>query len=153
MNDKAGDLVSNRRALHNYEVLESWEAGMVLTGTEIKSLRDHGGSLQDAYVRISDREAWLINCSIAPYRFGNVYNHAERRERKLLLHRNELLKLQSATQEKGLTIIPLSIYLRKGKAKIKIALAKGKKAIDKRDSIRERDENRSIARAMRRDFD
>ncbi len=97
------DIVSNRKALHNYEVLDTLEAGIILTGTEIKSLRDHGGNLGDAYVSISRGEAWLLNASIAPYRFGNIYNHEERRKRKLLLHRYEIRKLESRVSQKGIS--------------------------------------------------
>lgn len=144
MNEKPLELVSNRRAFHDYEILETFEAGIALQGTEIKSLRDNGGSLQDAYVKILDREAWLLGSHIAPYRFGNVYNHNERRDRKLLLHKREIQKLARALQEKGLTCIPLAIYLKQGKAKVKIALGKGKKLHDKRSAIKERDEKRTM---------
>lgn len=143
------DLVSNKRATFNYEILETFEAGIVLQGTEIKSLRDHGGSLQEAYVKIIGSEIWLVNCSIAPYRFGNVHNHEERRERKLLMHKREISKLRVATQEKGLALIPLAFYLKDGRVKVKIASAKGKKNIDKRETIKTRDEKRHIAKIMK----
>jgi SsrA-binding protein len=143
------DLVSNRKAFHNYEILETFEAGIVLAGTEIKSLRSGGGSLQDAYVVLHHGETWLKNCSIAPYKFGNIYNHEERRERKLLLHKREILKLKSQVEEKGLAIIPLAMYLKKGFVKVKIAIARGKKAYDKRASIKEREHKRSIDRALK----
>lgn len=143
------DLVSNRRATHDYEILDTFEAGMVLQGTEIKSLRENGGSLQEAYVKAESNCVTLIGCSIAPYRFGNIHNHEERRERKLLMHHREIEQLRRAVQEKGLALIALSIYLSRGKAKIKIALAKGKKSVDKRASIKERDEKRNIQRVMR----
>lgn len=149
MSNSQPDLVSNRRATFNYEILDTFEAGIVLMGTEIKSLRDHGGSLQEAYVRIFDNELWLIGCSIAPYRFGNVHNHEERRQRKLLMHKREILKLKEATQEKGLTLIPLAFYLKDGRVKIRIAKAKGKKTVDKRDSIREKEDTRNIQRALK----
>src|SRR5690242_1750328 len=112
MSNKSSDLVSNRKAAFNYEILETLEAGIVLKGTEIKSLRDHGGALQDAWVKIEAQEAYLIGSSIAPYRFGNVHNHEEKRERKLLLHKREILRLKTAQQEKGLAIIPLGLYLK-----------------------------------------
>ncbi len=118
-------------------------------GTEIKSLRDNGGSLQDAYVSIEHSELWLISSSIAPYRFGNIYNHEEKRKRKLLARRREIHKLQAAIQEKGLTCIPLSMYLKKGLLKVKIALVKGKKLHDKRESIKEREDTRAIQRMMK----
>ncbi|MBF5059973.1 SsrA-binding protein [Candidatus Neptunochlamydia vexilliferae] len=143
------ELVSNRRARHNYEILETYEAGIALVGTEIKSLRNHGGSLQDAFVIIQKGEAWLKNCSIAPYSFGNIFNHEERRDRKLLLHKKEIEKLKRATDQKGLTIVPLSIYLSKGKAKVKIGVARGKKQHDKRSAIKEREQKRSIERELK----
>jgi len=149
MAKRNSDLVSNRRAYHDYEILESFEAGIVLKGTEIKSLRSGGGGLQEAYVKVLNNEVWLIGCSIAPYKFGNIQNHEEKRDRKLLLHKREIQQLKKATQEKGLTIVPLSIYLKAGRAKIKIATAKGKKAYDKRAAIKERDDKRSIDRMMK----
>ncbi len=143
------ELVSNRKAFHHYEVFETFEAGMILVGTEIKSLRDHGGSLQDAYILASPQGATLKNASIAPYRFGNLFNHEERRDRKLLLHKRELIKLYTLSQEKGLTLIPLSIYLKSGIAKIKIGCCRGKKAYDKRASLKEKEHKRDIARALK----
>ena len=110
-NKTDSELVSNRRATHDYEILDTYEAGIILKGTEIKSLRDHGGSLQDAYVLVSDRnDVILKNSSIAPYRFGGVFNHEERRDRPLLLHKREIAKLKSFSTEKGLTLIPLGMY-------------------------------------------
>lgn len=149
MNKKDSDLVSNKKATFNYEILETHEAGIVLQGTEIKSLRDHGGNLQDSYVKVLQGEIWLVNCSIAPYRFGNIYNHEEKRERKLLMHKREIDHLHAAIQEKGLTIIPLSFYLKGGRVKVKLAIAKGKKSFDKRAAIKERDEKKVIAKAMK----
>lgn len=149
MSAEEKDLVSNRRATYDYEILETFEAGMVLLGTEIKSLRANGGSLQEAYVKIEGDAPYLIGSSIAPYRYGNIHNHEERRERKLLMHHREIERLRRAVQEKGLTVIALGIYLRKGKAKIKIALAKGKRTVDKRAAVKERDDKRQIQRAMR----
>jgi SsrA-binding protein len=143
------ELVSNRRAGHDYEILETFEAGIALLGTEIKSLRNHGGSLQDSYVDARKEEMWLLNASIAPYSFGNIHNHEERRPRKLLMHKKEIEKIRRAASEKGLAIIPLSIYLnKKGIAKVKIAICKGKKAYDKRAALKEREDKRSIQRAM-----
>lgn len=147
--NKDNELVSNRRAGHDYEILETFEAGIMLQGTEIKSLRDHGGNLQDAYVKVISGVLWLIGCSIAPYRFGNINNHEERRDRKLLMHKREIEKLRVAQQEKGLAIIPLSIYLSKGIAKMKIAICKGKKSHDKRAAIKERDDKRRMDKAMK----
>jgi SsrA-binding protein len=147
------ELVSNRRALHNYEILDTYEAGVILTGTEIKSLRDHGGSLQDAYVLISDsNDVILKNSSIAPYRFGVTFGHAERRDRKLLLHKREIAKLKSLSEEKGLALIPLSMYLKNGFVKIKVAVAKGKRNYDKRASLKEKEHKKAIDRAMKDRF-
>ena len=143
------DLVSNRKAHHNYEILETLESGIVLLGTEIKSLRDHGGNLQEAYVVFHRGEAYLKNSSIAPYKFGNIYNHEERRERKLLLHKRELLRLKSVIDEKGLTIIPLGMYLKHGLVKVRLGVAKGKKAYDKRASLKARQDKREIDRSMK----
>jgi len=151
MKKKSGaELVSNRRAYYDYDILETYEAGISLLGTEVKSLRDHGGSLQDAYVLIDKREAYLKQASIAPYKLGSVFNHDERRKRKLLLHRHEITKLKRQIEQKGLTIIPLSMYLKGGCVKVKLGVAKGKKQHDKRQAIREREEKRSIARVLKR---
>lgn len=143
------ELVSNRRARHDFEILETYEAGLLLQGTEIKSLRNHGGSLQEAYVTIDKMEAYLKGSSIAPYSFGNIHNHEEKRDRKLLLHKKEIEKLKKETDQKGLTIVPLAIYLKKGRAKILIAVARGKKQYDKRASIKEREQKRSIERELK----
>lgn len=147
--EKESDLVSNRKAGHDYEILDTWEAGIVLRGSEIKSLRNHGGSLQDSFVDVKGAEAWLLQASIAPYSFGNIHNHEERRPRKLLLHRRELEKIRRISQEKGLAVIPLSIYLKKGMAKVRIALAKGKKLHDKRASLKTKEDLRSMERARK----
>jgi len=145
----AEDLVSNRKAFHNYEILDTYEAGIVLLGTEIKSLRAGGGSIQDAYVVLHHGEAWLKNASIAPYKFGNLFNHEDRRERKLLLHKREMTNLKNSSEVKGFAIIPLAMYLKGGFVKVKIALARGKKDYDKRSSIKEREHKRSIDRMMK----
>ena len=147
---KHKDLVSNRKAFHDYEILETFEAGMVLIGSEVKSLRANQGSLQDAYVLISDNEAILKNASIAPYSQAAMFGHEERRARKLLLHKREIDKLIKATQDKGIVIIPLAIYTKKGFIKVKIATARGKKAYDKRKAIKEKEDKRAIERAMKR---
>lgn len=143
------ELVSNRKATYEYEILDTWEAGIVLVGTEIKSLRNHGGSLQDSYVLVSKGEVILKNASIAPYKFGNLFNHEERRDRKLLLHKREIEKLYSLSQEKGLTLIPLGMFLKNGFVKVKIACCRGKKLHDKRASIKEREHKKAIDRALR----
>ncbi len=141
------ELVSNRKAFHDYEVLETFEAGMILLGSEIKSLRNHGGSLQDAYVDVRGKDLVLLNSSIAPYSKGGtgVFNHEEKRPRKLLMHKKEIETLRRKVQEKNLAVIPLSIYLNpKGIAKVRIALAKGKKAYDKRAALKEKADRRSM---------
>lgn len=148
--EKSSELATNRRAFHDYEIVDTLEAGIMLTGTEVKSLRNHGGNLQEGYVKILSGAAWLIGASIAPYSFGNVYNHEERRDRKLLLHKRELIRLRVSLAEKGLTIVPLSFYLKNGKVKLKIGIAKGKKKHDKRASLIEREKKREMDRAVKR---
>lgn len=143
-------LASNRKARFNYEILETFEAGIVLFGTEIKSLRDHGGSIEQAYVRTKKGELWLINSHIAPYSFGNRENHEEMRERKLLMHKKEILKIDQALAERGLALVPLELYLSRGRAKLKIGLARGKKSHDKREAIKERDEKRRIDQMLKK---
>lgn len=143
------DLVSNRKAFHHYEVLETYEAGIMLLGTEIKSLRSHGGNLGEAYVVFYQGEPYLKNASIAPYKFGTHFNHEERRQRKLLLHKREIAKLQTATSEKGLTVIPLAMYLKNGFVKVKLGIARGKKDYDKRAALKKREHNRQIDRSMK----
>ena len=143
------DLVSNRKAFHHYEILETFEAGIVLLGTEIKSLRNHGGNLQEAYVVFHKGEPFLKGSSIAPYRFGNLFNHEEKRERKLLLHKREIFKLQEATQEKGLTVVPLAMFLKHGFVKVKLAIARGKKLYDKRAALKKREHERAIDRSLK----
>ncbi len=143
------DLVSNRKANFNYEILETFEAGLVLQGTEIKSLREHGGSLQEAYIKVFNQEVWMVGSSIPLYRHGNIHNHEEKRDRKLLMHKREIEQLRVALQEKGLTVVPLGIYLKNGRAKIKIAIAKGKKTYDKRATIKERDTKREMQTVMK----
>jgi SsrA-binding protein len=150
MSEKFHDLVSNRKAAFNYELLDTFEAGIVLQGTEIKSLRNNGGALIDSYIKVIDQEAWLIGCHIAPYRFGNVYNHSERRDRKLLLHKREIAQLEVAAQEKGFSLIPLSFYLKNGCVKVRIAIARGKKLHDKRQAIKERDDKKEMSRMMKK---
>ncbi|MEG1542007.1 MAG: SsrA-binding protein SmpB [Victivallaceae bacterium] len=145
MSHKEKEIVSNRRAVYNYEILETYEAGIVLLGTEIKSLRDHGGSLSEAYVSIMGNELWLVGANIAHYRFGNINNHVEKRNRKLLMHRKEIIKLGKFIQQKGFTIIPLGFFLKNGMVKVKIGSAKGKKLHDKRQTVIEREKKREMA--------
>jgi SsrA-binding protein len=145
------DLVSNRRAFHDYEILETLEAGILLQGTEVKSLRANGGNLQESYVLISGDKAILKGASISQYRFGNVHNHEEKRERTLLLHKREISKLKNSSEQKGLTLIPIALYLKGGLIKVKVAIAKGKKSYDKRESEKDKEHKREIDRALKRE--
>ena len=140
----------NKKARFNYELGDRYEAGMVLTGTEVKSLRLGKANLTDAYVRIKGGEAWLMSCHISPYPFASYDNHEPERPRKLLLHKRELKRLAGKVQEQGWSLIPLAIYFKRGRAKVEIALAKGKKKYDKRQAIKRRDLEREMARAWRR---
>ncbi len=142
-------VVRNRRARHDYHILETWEAGLVLMGTEVKALRDGKANLTDSFAQIRDGEAFLSNMHISPYERGSVFNHEPTRPRKLLLHRREIRRLIGAVERQGLTIVPLEVYFRNGKAKVALALVKGKKLHDKRDSERKREAERDMARAMR----
>jgi len=145
-----GELVSNRRAFHDYEILETFDAGIILLGTEIKSLRANGGSLQDAFILVTDdKRVILKNSTIAPYKYGNVFNHEDKRDRQLLLHKREIAKLKALTQEKGLTLIPLSLYLKNGFVKVKIASARGKKTYDKRAALKDREHKKAVDRALK----
>lgn len=143
------ELVSNRVAYHHYEILDKFEAGIALKGTEVKSLRENGGSLQESYIKIKDNELWLLSAHIAHYSHGNLLNHEERRERKLLMHKREILRLKIKVAEKGLALVPLSMYLAKGKIKILIGLGKGRKAYDKREELKSKDVKRSIQKELR----
>jgi SsrA-binding protein len=136
----------NRRARHEYAVSETLEAGLVLTGTEIKSIRAGKVNLAEAYARIEHGEAWLIGAHIAPYEQGNRYNHEPRRTRKLLLHRDQIAELVGLTQAKGQTLVPLRLYIRDGRAKVELGIARGKKTHDKRRTIAERDQRRELER-------
>ncbi len=139
----------NRRARHEYFILETYEAGISLQGSEIKSVRAGQISLAEAYVRIDGKEAWLEDAHIAPYEQASIYNHEPLRPRKLLLHSIEIRKLWNEVRQKGVTIIPLSVYLKNGRAKVEIAIAKGKKLYDKRAEIARRDTQREIERHLR----
>ncbi len=136
----------NRRARHEYAVSETLEAGLVLTGTEIKSIRAGRVNLAEAYARIEHGEAWLIGAHIAPYEQGNRFNHEPRRTRKLLLHRDQIAELVGLTQAKGQTLVPLRLYIRGGRAKVELGVARGKKTHDKRRTIAERDQRRELER-------
>ena len=139
----------NRRARHEYALEETLEAGIVLTGTEIKSIRAGRVNLAEAYARIERGEAWLIGAHIAPYEQGNRNNHEPTRTRKLLLHRDQIAELIGRTQAKGFTLVPLKLYIRDGMAKLQLGVGKGKKAYDKRRTIAERDARREIERATK----
>lgn len=139
----------NRRARHEYSVLETLEAGIVLTGTEIKSVRAHKVSLAEAYARVEHGEAWLIGANIAPFEGGNRFNHEPKRNRKLLLNRDEIDELLGLTKAKGLTVIPLRLYINeRGRAKVELGVARGKQQHDKRRDIAERDARRDMDRAI-----
>ena len=143
-------VAQNRRARHDYSILDTYEAGLVLAGTEVKSLRLGRVSLTDAYASIEDGEAWLVGLHIPEYTQGTWTNHAPRRKRKLLLHKDEIAKLIGKTKESGLTIIPLALYFKDGRAKVEIALAKGKKSYDHRQDLAKRDATREVERALGR---
>ncbi|GAA1022148.1 MULTISPECIES: SsrA-binding protein SmpB [Amycolatopsis] len=143
-------IASNRKARHDYSILDTYEAGMVLVGTEVKSLRAGKASLVDAFATVDDGEVWLRNVHIPEYTQGTWTNHMPRRTRKLLLHRREIERLIGKTKESGLSLVPLSMYFKDGKVKVEIALARGKKAYDKRQSLAKRDAQKDISRAMGR---
>jgi len=144
-------VATNRKASHEYFLLERYEAGMVLQGSEIKSIRAGQISLAEAYVRIDGQEAWLMEAHIAPYEQASRFNHEPRRPRKLLLHQSEIHKLWDTVRQKGVTVIPLRVYIKNGRAKLEIAVAKGKKLYDKRETIARRDAQREIERNFHRD--
>ncbi|MFL6071126.1 MAG: SsrA-binding protein SmpB [Actinomycetes bacterium] len=149
--EKGRTLVAqNRRARHDYHIEDTFEAGLVLTGTEVKSLREGRASLVDGYAAVDNGEVWLHNVHIPQYTQGTWTNHEPRRPRKLLLHRDQIRKLNAKTQVTGLTIVPLSMYFKDGYAKVEIGVARGKKTYDKRHSIAEREAKRDAARAMAR---
>jgi SsrA-binding protein len=142
-------LVTNRKALFNYEILDRAEAGIALRGTEVKSIRDGALQFRDAYIDFRGGELWLVGARIGPYTHGNIMNHTEDRERKLLLHKREILKMGGKATERGLTIIPLRAYFKNGKVKVEIGLARGKKSHDKRESIKQKDIERDTRQAVR----
>lgn len=139
----------NRRARRDYALLESYEAGIVLQGTEVKSLRGRRASLQESFAGLSSGEVFVYNMHIAPYEAGNRYNHDPRRTRKLLLHRSEIKRLMGKMSGRGLTLVPLRLYFKRGKAKLEIALAHGKRQYDKREDIKKRESNLEVQRALR----
>lgn len=145
-------VTTNRKAFHDYTIFEKYIAGIVLTGTEIKSIRNNAINLKDSFCRIEENEAFLYNCHISPYENGNRYNHNEKRVRKLLLTKKEILKISNKVKKDGYTIVPLEVFLAKGFAKIEIGLAKGKKLYDKREDISKKDQQREINRNLKKNY-
>jgi SsrA-binding protein len=143
-------VATNRKAYHDYFIEETYEAGMSLLGTEVKSLREGRANLRDSYAIIKDKEVFLFNCHISPYRYGNIQNHEPLRTRKLLLNRREIDKLWGKLSQKGFTLIPLKIYFKKGNAKVEIGLVKGKRKYEKRDALKAREAKREIEKHMKR---
>jgi SsrA-binding protein len=142
-------VATNRRARHDYEILETVEAGLVLRGTEVKSLRAGQVNFKDSYATMRNGEAWLTGCHISPYSHGTDANHDPERDRKLLLHRREIARLTGKVAERGLTLVPLRLYFKHGRAKLELGLARGKKLHDKRSALREREVRREMDRAAR----
>ena len=143
-------LATNRKAFFHYEVLERAEAGLALVGTEVKSIREGGLNFSDSYVDFRGGELFLVGCRIAPYSHGNLLNHAPDRDRKLLLHKREILKLGGKATERGLTLVPLRVYLKNGRVKMEIGLARGKQSHDKRESIKKKDQEREARQGLSR---
>ena len=141
--------ILNRKARYDYEIYDTYEAGIVLTGTEIKSVRNGSCNLKDSYVIIKNREAFILNMHISPYEKGNIFNSDETRTRKLLLNKNEILKISQKVEIKGFTIVPIKLYFKNGKAKLEIGIAKGKHTFDKKESIKERDIKRETEKALK----
>ncbi len=146
--ERKQSVARNPRATYDYHVLETWETGIVLTGTEVKSLRSGKASIKEAYARVRNGEVFLEGMNITPYEQGNRYNHDPVRARKLLLHRKEIQKLIGAVEQRGLTLVPLELYFKNGRAKIALALGKGKKQHDKREAIKRKIQEREVARAV-----
>lgn len=146
---KDAPLAQNKKARHDYQIIETFEAGIVLTGTEIKSVRERRVNLKDGFAQIHNGEAWLMNVHISEYTQGNRFNHDPLRSRKLLLHKKEIQKLTGQTSEKGITIVPLKMYLKNGFAKVLLGVAKGKHDYDKRETIKKRDQEREIRRTLK----
>lgn len=151
-NKQAKIVTENRKARHDYFIEESYEAGIALVGTEVKSLRSGKANLKDSYAALENGEIFLNNMHISPYTEGNRFNHEPRRKRKLLLHKKEIFRLVGKTKDKGYTLIPLKIYFKRGKAKVELALARGKHSYDKRKTLAKKDAQREIARALKEHF-
>lgn len=143
------DLANNRKAFHDYHVQEKLEAGIELRGTEVKSCRNRNISLQEGYAQIKDNELFLVNVNISRYEKGNIHNHDPKRERKLLVHKKEILYLKKMTEQRGFTLVPLAFYLKQGKVKVSIGICKGKTKGDKRESLKKNEAKRDMQRAMR----
>lgn len=142
--------INNKKAKYDYQIFDTYEAGIALTGTEIKSIRKGNCNLKDSYIIIKQNEAYILNMHISQYEQGNIFNHEETRTRKLLLHKKEILKLNDKIKISGYTIVPLKLYFKKNKAKLEIALAKGKKIYDKRETIKQKDINRDIQSQLKK---
>ena len=142
-------ITDNRKAYHDYHVLDTWEAGVALLGTEVKSIREGNVNLRDSYARLENGEIWLLNVHIGPYSHTGWDTHAERRQRKLLLHRDEIRKLTGRVVERGLTLVPLQLYFKNGRVKVSLALVKGKQAHDKRETLRRREVDRETRAAVK----
>lgn len=141
--------INNRKAHFDYEIIETYETGIVLTGTEIKSIREGNANLKDSYAIIRNNEIYLLNMHISEYKEGNIFNHDEKRTRKLLLHKKEILKIKDKVTLEGITLVPLKLYFNKNKVKILLGLARGKKSYDKRETIKKRDIEREIRKQMK----
>ncbi|GEO76042.1 SsrA-binding protein [Companilactobacillus crustorum] len=148
----ANEVANNPKARHDYNILETYEAGISLTGTEIKSVRASKMNIKDGFVQARNGELWLENVNISIYDQGNMFNHDPLRNRKLLLHKKEIRKITSSIQEKGITVVPLKVYLKQGFAKVLIGVAEGKKQYDKRETIKKRDQEREIRRVMKNTY-
>lgn len=148
--ERRESIAKNRRARFDYTILDTWEAGIVLTGSEVKSLREGKANLTDAYAILKDGEVYLLNLHVSPYEKASFFNHEPTRTRKLLLHRKEIKKLIGSVERQGLTLIPLELYFKRGRAKVLIALGKGKQSHDKRADIKRKDDEREMQRAVRK---
>ncbi len=143
-------ITRNRQALHDFDIVESWECGLVLTGTEVKSLRENPANLSQSYGRYEGGEVWLLGCEIPEYALGHQFNHKPKRARKLLLHRSEIQQIEKKVTERGFTLVPLEMYFKKGIAKVRLALAKGKKLFDKRQALKKTEAKREMDRALKK---
>ena len=147
--NEAKNIAVNRKARHDYHILDTYEVGLVLKGTEVKSLREGKISLRESFAQFENNELYIMSMHISPYAFGNIFNVDPRRKRKLLMHKREITRLKSQVEEKSLTLVPLRIYFKKGHAKIELALVKGKRLYDKRQAIAERDAQREVERELK----